>query len=101
MLEQCGVKLDAMGNVKADSTRRTSVPKAFTAGDMARGQSLIVWAIAEGRHGARGIDSLPFQEASSCLRANDSTKCRSSGVRSTALAMRWTACTAVICPQLS
>ncbi len=56
MLEQFGVELDAMGNVKADVERRTSVDKVFTAGDMARGQSLIVWAIAEGRHAARSID---------------------------------------------
>jgi glutamate synthase (NADPH/NADH) small chain len=56
MLEQFGVELDAMGNVKADSARQTSVAKVFTAGDMARGQSLIVWAIAEGRHAARTID---------------------------------------------
>jgi glutamate synthase (NADPH/NADH) small chain len=55
-LEQFGVELDAMGNVKADSNRRTSVPKVFAAGDMARGQSLIVWAIAEGCHAARTID---------------------------------------------
>ena len=45
-----------MGNVKADADKRTSVPKVFTAGDMTRGQSLIVWAIAEGRHAARSID---------------------------------------------
>ena len=56
MLEQFGVELDRMGNVKADDDRRTSVPKVFTAGDMARGQSLIVWAIAEGRHAAHSID---------------------------------------------
>jgi glutamate synthase (NADPH/NADH) small chain len=56
MLEQFGVELDAMGNVKADADRRTSVGKVFTAGDMARGQSLIVWAIAEGRHAAYSID---------------------------------------------
>jgi glutamate synthase (NADPH/NADH) small chain len=56
MLEQLAVELDAMGNVKADAARRTSVDKVFTAGDMARGQSLIVWAIAEGRHAARSID---------------------------------------------
>jgi glutamate synthase (NADPH/NADH) small chain len=56
MLEQLGVELDTMGNVKADAARRTSVDKVFTAGDMARGQSLIVWAIAEGRHAARSID---------------------------------------------
>jgi glutamate synthase (NADPH/NADH) small chain len=57
MLEQFGVKLDAMGNVAADANRQTSVPKVFTAGDMARGQSLIVWAIAEGRHAAHAIDA--------------------------------------------
>jgi glutamate synthase (NADPH/NADH) small chain len=56
MLEQFGVELDAMGNVKADRRRRTSVAKVFTAGDMARGQSLIVWAIAEGRQAAHAID---------------------------------------------
>ena len=56
MLEQLGVELDAMGNVKADSSKRTSVEKVFTAGDMTRGQSLIVWAIAEGRHAAHSID---------------------------------------------
>jgi glutamate synthase (NADPH/NADH) small chain len=56
MLEQLGVELDRMGNVKADADKRTSVDKVFTAGDMTRGQSLIVWAIAEGRHAARAID---------------------------------------------
>ncbi|WP_165222720.1 glutamate synthase subunit beta [Aquisphaera insulae] len=56
LLEQFGVELDPMGNVKADAAKRTSVPKVFTAGDMTRGQSLIVWAIAEGRHAAHSID---------------------------------------------
>ncbi|MEX0783524.1 MAG: glutamate synthase subunit beta [Dehalococcoidia bacterium] len=56
MLEQLGVELDARGNVKADENKMTSVPGVFTAGDMTRGQSLIVWAIAEGRAAARGID---------------------------------------------
>jgi glutamate synthase (NADPH/NADH) small chain len=56
MLEQFGVELDRMGNVKADADRRTSIDKVFTAGDMTRGQSLIVWAIAEGRHAAHAID---------------------------------------------
>jgi len=42
--------------VKTDADKRTSVPKVFAAGDMARGQSLIVWAIAEGRDAARGVD---------------------------------------------
>jgi glutamate synthase (NADPH) small chain len=57
MLEQFGVELDAMGNVKSDAQRRTSVPKVFTAGDMTRGQSLIVWAIAEGRQAAHAVDA--------------------------------------------
>jgi glutamate synthase (NADPH/NADH) small chain len=56
MLEQFGVELDRMGNVKADDHKMTSVPGVFTAGDMTRGQSLIVWAIAEGRHAAYGVD---------------------------------------------
>jgi len=56
LLEQLGVELDPMGNVKSDGDKRTSVQKVFTAGDMTRGQSLIVWAIAEGRHAAHAID---------------------------------------------
>jgi glutamate synthase (NADPH) small chain len=56
LLEQLGVELDRFDNVKADASKSTNIPKIFTAGDMTRGQSLIVWAIAEGRHAARGID---------------------------------------------
>ncbi len=56
MIEQLGVELTERGNVKADENKMTSVPGVFTAGDMNRGQSLIVWAIAEGRAAARGID---------------------------------------------
>jgi len=57
LIERFGVELDARGNVKADpETKRTSAPKVYTAGDMTRGQSLIVWAIAEGRHAAWAID---------------------------------------------
>jgi len=56
VLDQLGVELDARGNVKSDANKMTSVPGVFTAGDMTRGQSLIVWAIAEGRQAARGID---------------------------------------------
>ena len=56
MLEQLGVQLTERGNVWADENKMTSVPGVFTAGDMTRGQSLIVWAIAEGRTAARGID---------------------------------------------
>ena len=56
MLEQLGVELTERGNVKRDRNWMTSVGGVFTAGDMQRGQSLIVWAIAEGRSAARGID---------------------------------------------
>ena len=56
MLEQLGVELDARGNVKVDDDKMTSVPGVFAGGDMVRGQSLVVWAIAEGRDVARGID---------------------------------------------
>jgi glutamate synthase (NADPH/NADH) small chain len=56
LLDGLGVELDRLGNVKADAGKRTSVDKVFTAGDMTRGQSLIVWAIAEGRHAAHSID---------------------------------------------
>ncbi len=49
MIEQLGVKLDPRGNVATDQNRMSSVPGVFAAGDMRRGQSLVVWAIAEGR----------------------------------------------------
>ena len=57
MLEDLGVKLTDRGNVWRDARWMTSVPGVFTAGDMQRGQSLIVWAIAEGRSAARGVDA--------------------------------------------
>ena len=56
MLTQLGVKLDARGNVKIDKDRMTNIPGIFAAGDMTRGQSLVVWAIAEGRETARSMD---------------------------------------------
>jgi glutamate synthase (NADPH/NADH) small chain len=57
LLEQSGVALDARGNVRADTTAyATSVPRVFAAGDMRRGQSLVVWAIREGRQCARAVD---------------------------------------------
>jgi len=57
MIEELGVALDARGNVSADHTKMTSVPGVFTAGDMTRGQSLVVWAIHEGRTAAEGVHS--------------------------------------------
>ena len=56
MLETLGVRLTERGNVWRDAEWMTSVPGVFAAGDMQRGQSLIVWAIAEGRSAACGID---------------------------------------------
>ncbi|MEZ5400679.1 MAG: glutamate synthase subunit beta [Bryobacteraceae bacterium] len=57
MIEQLGVRLDARGNVATDENYMSSVPGVFAAGDMRRGQSLVVWAIAEGRKAARGVDA--------------------------------------------
>ncbi len=54
--EQLGVKLDARGNVWTDENKMTSVPGVFAAGDMSRGQSLVVWAIKEGRTAAQAVD---------------------------------------------
>jgi glutamate synthase (NADPH/NADH) small chain len=56
MIDKLGLKLDSRGNVAADENYMTSLPGVFAAGDMRRGQSLVVWAIAEGRKAARGID---------------------------------------------
>jgi glutamate synthase (NADPH) small chain len=56
MIDQLGLKLDQRGNVATDEHQMTSVPGVFAAGDMRRGQSLVVWAIAEGRKAARAID---------------------------------------------
>jgi glutamate synthase (NADPH/NADH) small chain len=53
---QLGVELDARGNVKVDGSYATSVDGVFAAGDASRGQSLIVWAIADGRNAAAGVD---------------------------------------------
>ena len=66
MVEQSGVVLDPRGNVRADTRDyRTSLAKVFAAGDMRRGQSLVVWAIREGRQCARAIDE--FLMGSSAL----------------------------------
>ncbi|MDH4234748.1 MAG: FAD-dependent oxidoreductase, partial [Gallionella sp.] len=57
VLDAFGVEKDARGNAKADTeSYRTSVDKVFAAGDMRRGQSLVVWAIREGRQAARAVD---------------------------------------------
>ncbi|MBV8808959.1 MAG: FAD-dependent oxidoreductase, partial [Acidobacteriaceae bacterium] len=56
LLEQLPLALDSLGNLQADASFMTSVPGVFTAGDARRGQSLVVWAIAEGRQAAHHID---------------------------------------------
>jgi glutamate synthase (NADPH) small chain len=56
LIDQLEVKLDGRGNVETDDAYMSSVAGVFAAGDMRRGQSLVVWAISEGRKAARGID---------------------------------------------
>ena len=56
-IAQLKLKLDGRGNVVADENYMTSVPGVFAAGDIRRGQSLVVWAISEGRQAARGVDA--------------------------------------------
>jgi len=56
-IKQLGLKLDPRGNVSVDENYMSSVPGVFAAGDMRRGQSLVVWAISEGRQAARGVDA--------------------------------------------
>jgi glutamate synthase (NADPH/NADH) small chain len=64
LIEQIGVALDARGNVKADTTDyRSTAPRVFACGDMRRGQSLVVWAIREGRQCARAVDEFLMGES--------------------------------------
>ncbi len=53
---ELGLARDARGNLQSDATGRTNVPRVFAAGDASRGQSLVVWAIADGRRVARSVD---------------------------------------------
>jgi glutamate synthase (NADPH/NADH) small chain len=64
MIEQLGVKLDGRGNVETGADYMSSVPGVFAAGDMRRGQSLVVWAIAEGRKAAASIDNYLAKQSS-------------------------------------
>jgi len=63
MIEQLGLKLDQRGNVSTGADYMSSVPGVFAAGDMRRGQSLVVWAIAEGRKAAKAMDEYVMAEA--------------------------------------
>ena len=68
VVEQLGVELDERSNIKRDNAFMTSVPGVFVAGDAGRGQSLIVWAIAEGRSAAAGVDAYLMNGASALPR---------------------------------
>ena len=57
IIEQLGLTLDARGNIRSDATGATNVPGVFAAGDVSRGQSLVVWGIADGRRVAAGTDA--------------------------------------------
>ena len=70
IIDELGVELDERGNVKATEQQfQTNIAKVFTAGDMRRGQSLVVWAISEGRECARKVDI--FLTGSSLLESKD------------------------------
>lgn len=72
LLDELGVELDERGNVKAtEQAYQTNIAKVFTAGDMRRGQSLVVWAISEGRECARKVDI--YLTGSSLLESKDSS----------------------------
>ena len=73
MLEQLGIKLDGRGNV-ADENYQTNNPKVFTAGDMRRGQSLVVWAMSEGREAARAVDEYLMGSSNLEMKDNSLTK---------------------------
>jgi glutamate synthase (NADPH/NADH) small chain len=64
MIEKLGLKLDARGNVATNQDYMTSVEGVFAAGDMRRGQSLVVWAISEGRKAAEAMDHYLFSRSS-------------------------------------
>ncbi len=65
MIAEMALELDARGNIKTDRHYMTSVPGIFSAGDMRRGQSLVVWAIHEGRQAAEGVHQYLMMPASS------------------------------------
>ena len=67
MIEQLGLQLDQRGNVATNGEYMTSVEGVFAAGDMRRGQSLVVWAISEGRKAAEAVDHYLFEKSSQSL----------------------------------
>jgi len=74
LINSLGVELDERGNVKASEKEyRTSISKVFAAGDMRRGQSLVVWAISEGREAARKVDEFLNNQPGSVLETKDAS----------------------------
>ncbi len=74
LLNDMGIELDDRGNVKASEKEyRTNISKVFTAGDMRRGQSLVVWAISEGREAARKVDEFLNNYTGSVLETKDAS----------------------------
>jgi len=63
LVEALGLELDPRGNVKTDRNKMSTIPGIFAAGDASRGQSLVVWALAEGREAAYGIDTYLMGES--------------------------------------
>src|ERR1035437_2115315 len=74
MIDQLGVKLDSRGNVATDQNNMSSVPGVFAAGDMRRGQSLVGWAIAEGRKAAASVDAYLRTKAMPLIASSVSTE---------------------------
>ena len=62
LLDQLGVEINDRGNVRVNKNKQTNVPGVFAAGDVERGQSLVVWAIADGRRAAREVDKYLMEE---------------------------------------
>ena len=67
MIEQLGVVVDPRGNIATDDNFMTSVAGVFAAGDMRRGQSLVVWAISEGRKAAAAVDCYLKEPANNAM----------------------------------
>jgi glutamate synthase (NADPH/NADH) small chain len=74
LVKELGIELDDRGNIKASEAEyRTSLAKVFAAGDMRRGQSLVVWAISEGRECARKVDEFLQNDNHSVLETKDAS----------------------------
>jgi glutamate synthase (NADPH/NADH) small chain len=73
MIDRLGVQLDPRGNVATDQNNMSSLPGVFAAGDMRRGQSLVVWAIAEGRKTAASVDAYLRTKAMPLITPADSS----------------------------